>query len=174
MMHFSRGELGRSIILGLWLTTTQLLTQRNLVDNKGWLDEVLWVVNTENEDDLKYLDEILASSPRYKKLDLGRKVRGPEFRQIWKHLERGKIYVKIDDDVVSRVKPYFLVFLNIAIINHLSSPSSAGLVSRRYHSSDSRPKNKTPRRLRRISKYNQQSSLELHPLPCRRSPSLFP
>ncbi|EGE79192.1 hypothetical protein BDDG_02130 [Blastomyces dermatitidis ATCC 18188] len=74
--------------------------ERNLVDNKGWLDEVLWVVNTENEDDLKYLDEILARSRRYKKLDLGRKVRGPEFRQIWKHLERGKIYVKIDDDVV--------------------------------------------------------------------------
>ncbi|OAX82328.1 hypothetical protein ACJ72_03326, partial [Emergomyces africanus] len=73
---------------------------RNLVDNNGWLDEVLWVVNTENEDDLKYLHEILASSSRYKKLDLGRKVRGPEFRQIWKHLERGKIYVKVDDDVV--------------------------------------------------------------------------
>ncbi|EDN09091.1 conserved hypothetical protein [Histoplasma mississippiense (nom. inval.)] len=74
--------------------------ERNLADNNGWLDEVLWVVNTENEDDLRYLDEILASSPRHRKLDLGRMVRGPEFRQIWKHLERGKIYVKIDDDVV--------------------------------------------------------------------------
>ncbi|KAG5297520.1 hypothetical protein I7I48_06651 [Histoplasma ohiense] len=74
--------------------------ERNLADNNGWLDEVLWVVNTENEDDLRYLDETLASSPRHRKLDLGRKVRGPEFRQIWKHLERGKIYVKIDDDVV--------------------------------------------------------------------------
>ncbi|ODH13842.1 hypothetical protein ACO22_06855 [Paracoccidioides brasiliensis] len=73
---------------------------RNLVTNGGWLDEVLWVVNTENKDDLKYLDEVLASSPRYKKLDLGKKVRGPEFRKIWKHMERGKIYVKIDDDVV--------------------------------------------------------------------------
>lgn len=82
--------------------------QRNLADNNGWLDEVLWVVNTENEDDLRYLDEILASSPRHRKLDLGRMVRGPEFRQIWKHLERGKIYVKIDDDVVSREKVLFI------------------------------------------------------------------
>jgi hypothetical protein len=74
--------------------------QRNMVDNGGWLDEVLWVVNTEDKEDLKYLENILARSDRYKKLDLGKKVRGPEFRQIWKHLERGKIYVKIDDDVV--------------------------------------------------------------------------
>ncbi|EER43593.1 conserved hypothetical protein [Histoplasma capsulatum H143] len=48
--------------------------ERNLADNNGWLDEVLWVVNTENEDDLRYLDEILAQLSRHRKLDLGRKV----------------------------------------------------------------------------------------------------
>ncbi|EEP80752.1 conserved hypothetical protein [Uncinocarpus reesii 1704] len=75
--------------------------ERNMVDNGGWLDEVLWVVNTENKNDLAYLNKILSSSPqRYKKLDLGRKVKGPEFRQIWKHLDKGKMYVKVDDDVV--------------------------------------------------------------------------
>nr|KMM73503.1 hypothetical protein CPAG_09791 [Coccidioides posadasii RMSCC 3488] len=75
--------------------------ERNIVDNGGWLDEVLWVVNTEDGKDLAYLETILKRSPkRYKKLNLGKKVRGPEFRQIWKHLERGKMYVKVDDDVV--------------------------------------------------------------------------
>ncbi|KAI2082017.1 hypothetical protein LOZ36_006058 [Ophidiomyces ophidiicola] len=75
--------------------------ERNLVDNGGWLDEVLWVVNTENKGDLVYLDTLLSRAPRrYKKLDLGKRVRGPEFRQIWKHLYRGKLYIKIDDDVV--------------------------------------------------------------------------
>ena len=44
--------------------------ERNLVDNGGWLDEVHWVQNTDSKDDLAYLDEILASQPRYKKIDL--------------------------------------------------------------------------------------------------------
>ncbi|WEW55522.1 hypothetical protein PRK78_000953 [Emydomyces testavorans] len=75
--------------------------ERNMIDNGGWLDEVLWVVNTENKEDLAYLETILSRSPqRYRKLDLGKRVKGPEFRQIWKHLERGKMYVKVDDDVV--------------------------------------------------------------------------
>lgn len=38
-------------------------TQRNLVTNGGWLDDVIWVVNTGNPDDLSLLDEILARSP---------------------------------------------------------------------------------------------------------------
>ncbi|KAK2799448.1 hypothetical protein FQN51_006935 [Onygenales sp. PD_10] len=73
---------------------------RNMVDNGGWLDEVLWVVNTKNHEDLKYFEEIIASSPRYKKLDIGRYVRAADYRQIWKLLQRETIYVKIDDDVL--------------------------------------------------------------------------
>lgn len=43
--------------------------QRNLIDNRGSLDEVLWIINTQNEEDLYYLDEITASNPtRYKKI----------------------------------------------------------------------------------------------------------
>ncbi|KAI9755129.1 MAG: glutamine--fructose-6-phosphate transaminase (isomerizing) [Chaenotheca gracillima] len=78
------------------------IMQRNLVDNGGWLDEVLWVVNTEDVEDLKYLEKVLAMSPRYKKLDLWVQVKSTEYRQIWKHLERGKMYVKLDDDVVGK------------------------------------------------------------------------
>ena len=83
---------------GLTLT----FSQRNLVDNGGWLDEVHWVQNTDNEDDLRYLNEILASSPRYKKVDLTTEGIGFEgYNHAFNHLERGKLYVKIDDDVVS-------------------------------------------------------------------------
>ncbi|RYP65876.1 hypothetical protein DL769_006193 [Monosporascus sp. CRB-8-3] len=75
---------------------------RNLVDNGGWLDEVLWVANTDNEDDLRYLDEIIASDPtRHKKITIpGDKLWVYTYYKAWQHLERGKYYVKIDDDIV--------------------------------------------------------------------------
>lgn len=96
-----------------------LRIQRNLVNHGGWLDEVLWVVNTENKDDLRYLNKLLSRSERYKKLDLGKKVKGPEFRQIWKHLERGKLYVKVDDDVVSASQALPLTQSHILIVDTL-------------------------------------------------------
>ncbi|ETN46042.1 uncharacterized protein HMPREF1541_00225 [Cyphellophora europaea CBS 101466] len=75
--------------------------ERNLVDNGGWLDEVHWVLNTGKEDDLEYLEEILASEPRYKKIDLSDEGIGFEgYGHAWGHLERDCYYVKIDDDVV--------------------------------------------------------------------------
>jgi hypothetical protein len=77
-------------------------TQRNLVDNGGWLDEVHWVQNTDKKEDLEYLEEILASSPRYRKIDLtGEGVGFIGYANAWGHLERGKLYFKIDDDIVS-------------------------------------------------------------------------
>ncbi|KAF4338927.1 hypothetical protein FBEOM_7190 [Fusarium beomiforme] len=76
--------------------------ERNLVENGGWLDEVLWVVNTNNKDDLRYLEEeILASNPeRYKKVHPDEIASVYTYKHIWKLLDRGKYYVKIDDDVV--------------------------------------------------------------------------
>jgi hypothetical protein len=76
--------------------------ERNLVDNGGWLDEVHWVQNTDKKEDLAYLDEILASQSRYKKIDLSSQGVGfVGYGFAWGHLERGNLYVKIDDDVVS-------------------------------------------------------------------------
>ncbi|KAF5724814.1 hypothetical protein FMUND_370 [Fusarium mundagurra] len=75
--------------------------ERNLIENGGWLDEVLWVVNTEQKGDLRYLEEILASNPqRYKKIYSDEIAGTYTYKNIWKKLERGKYYVKIDDDVV--------------------------------------------------------------------------
>jgi hypothetical protein len=63
------------------------------------------VQNTNNEDDLAYLDEILASSPRYQKIDLSSEGVGfVGYANAWGHLERGKLYVKIDDYVVGYPK----------------------------------------------------------------------
>ncbi|EXJ68756.1 uncharacterized protein A1O5_07687 [Cladophialophora psammophila CBS 110553] len=77
----------------------QCFLQRNLVDNGGWLDEIHWVKNTDNRKDLAYLEEILASSSRYKMVE----VEGVGFvgyGLAWTQLEPGNLYVKIDDDVV--------------------------------------------------------------------------
>ncbi|KAH6887083.1 hypothetical protein B0T10DRAFT_563305 [Thelonectria olida] len=75
--------------------------ERNLVDNGGWLDEVLWIVNTQNEQDLRYLDEIIARSPtRHKKVIPEEHLWTYTYYKAWRHLERGKYYVKIDDDIV--------------------------------------------------------------------------
>lgn len=71
--------------------------KRNLVSNGGFLDEVLWVANTHDEDDLKYMDKLVKSSPLYRNLtliDLG-------YAQVWEHAVDDKnMFVKIDDDMV--------------------------------------------------------------------------
>ncbi|KAJ4245832.1 hypothetical protein NW762_013956 [Fusarium torreyae] len=73
-----------------------------MVENGGWLDEILWVVNTDDKDDLQYLDGIISQNPaRHKKLQLaGERMSTNTYYKAWRHLERGKYYVKIDDDVV--------------------------------------------------------------------------
>jgi hypothetical protein len=59
------------------------------------------VRNTEQPDDLKYLAEILQSSSRYKMIDLSEEGTGfVGYANAWGHMERGKLYIKIDDDVV--------------------------------------------------------------------------
>ncbi|OAQ79636.1 hypothetical protein VFPBJ_05221 [Purpureocillium lilacinum] len=77
-------------------------TVRNLVDNGGWLDEVVWLTNTDDKDDLEYLEEIIASNPkRYKKLSVpGETLSIYTLYKAWELLERGRYYVKIDDDIV--------------------------------------------------------------------------
>lgn len=75
--------------------------KRNMVDRGGWLDEVHWVENTGKKDDLAYLEKILKSNERYKKIDLKKEGIGFEgYAHAWGHLKPGHLYVKIDDDVV--------------------------------------------------------------------------
>lgn len=72
---------------------------RNLVDQGGWLDEVHWIRNTDNPQDLEYLDQILSHSARYKQFPQD-KTGDQGYGEAWSRLEPGRIYVKIDDDVV--------------------------------------------------------------------------
>ena len=70
--------------------------RRNLVSNGGWLDEVQFVANTPNEDDIGWLDILVDDEELYKKVtktELG-------FNHIWELVEPEHMYIKIDDDIV--------------------------------------------------------------------------
>lgn len=75
--------------------------KRNLVENGGFLDEVHWVANTKNEQDLQYLDELIPTSPSYSRIDLP----ALGFENVWEHaIESSPLYIKIDDDVVGEIQ----------------------------------------------------------------------
>ncbi|MCJ1256202.1 hypothetical protein MMC24_004022 [Lignoscripta atroalba] len=71
--------------------------QRNLVDNGGLLDEIIFVVKTGDEDDLQYLEELLQKNPKYSSYDANG---GDLYSGMWDVCEKGVMYVKIDDDVL--------------------------------------------------------------------------
>jgi hypothetical protein len=108
------GRRDRVAILNCYL-------QRNLVVNGGWLDGVIWGVNTHDTNDLAYLDELMLTSPLYRRLDL--KIEG--YVNLWNQsVEHGNIYVKIDDDVV-----YFHEDTIPDLVNTLVTDSKAAVVS---------------------------------------------
>ena len=74
------------------------MIQHNLVKNGGVLDEIMFIVKTTNADDLAYLDELIQTSKSYKKQTID----DPQGQHglTWSVVERGVMYVKIDDDVV--------------------------------------------------------------------------
>ncbi|KAK4943595.1 hypothetical protein LTR10_016890 [Elasticomyces elasticus] len=86
------GRRDRSQILHCFL-------MRNLVDHGGWLDEVHWIRNTDDQQDLDYLDQLLTYSNRYKQL-FQERTKEQGYSDAWSKLQPGHIYVKIDDDVV--------------------------------------------------------------------------
>jgi hypothetical protein len=74
--------------------------KKNLVSNGGFLDEVHWAVNTKNEEDLRYLDELVKTTTSYKKVAIP--ISG--YNSIWEHaVEPENLYIKIDDDIVSLI-----------------------------------------------------------------------
>ena len=74
--------------------------KRNLVSAGGWLDEVIWIANTDIIEDLLYLEELLLTSDRYRKLSVVDR-HGHGYVEAWKAaLKPENIYVKLDDDVV--------------------------------------------------------------------------
>jgi hypothetical protein len=76
-----------------------------LKDAGGLLDEVVFAVNTDKEEDLAYLEELLSTSSRYLKHE-----KQTEYGDFWNGLwsvakDPDAIYIKIDDDVVFHSAP---------------------------------------------------------------------
>ena len=80
--------------------------KRNLVSNGGFLDEVLWVANTEVEEDLKYMDKLVQGEPLYRNLtllELG-------YDSVWEHaVDDRNMFIKIDDDMVGLLLVFLVV-----------------------------------------------------------------
>ena len=68
------------------------------MDNGGFLDEVMFAVNTKNKQDLAYLEELLAANPQYKKHKAEKDY--AMWMGNWETVQRENLYIKIDDDVV--------------------------------------------------------------------------
>jgi hypothetical protein len=70
--------------------------------NGGLLDEVIWTANTEKVNDLAYLDDLVASSPHYRKHAATKQYEW--WLGAWEAVDDpSAVYLKIDDDVVSQM-----------------------------------------------------------------------
>jgi hypothetical protein len=58
----------------------------------------MFAVNTNNEGDLAYLEELLAANPQYKKHKAEKDY--AMWMGNWEMVQRENLYIKIDDDVV--------------------------------------------------------------------------
>jgi hypothetical protein len=75
--------------------------QQNLASNDGYLDEVRFLVHTEDEEDLSYLEGLVAQTDQYTVRYPG-PCQGDDFSCMWSDcVDDNTVYVKIDDDVVS-------------------------------------------------------------------------
>ena len=113
------GRRDRAAILDCYLKT-------NLVSSGGWLDEVIWGVNTDNTDDLAYLEKILPSSPAYRKVELQER----SYFGLWNEsIEAGNIYVKLDDDVVYMDEDAIPLVVHTLVNNTNSIVVSANMIN---------------------------------------------
>ena len=73
--------------------------KKNLVTRGGYLDEIHFMLNTQEQMDREWLDELIKTEPLYKKFDTGES--GGHYNSIWDHAkDPDTMYIKIDDDVV--------------------------------------------------------------------------
>ena len=97
------------------LSVLECYLRANLVSHGGFLDEIDFVVNTGNEDDIAWLAKMVTQVKDYKRVELKEDGFTQNFNSIYaQSIERGHMYIKIDDDLVSSVAP--LRFLNLLIV----------------------------------------------------------
>lgn len=78
--------------------------QQNLKENGGLLDEVIFLARTDDVDDLAWLDQLVATSDGYTRHNLtenNENASKVSYGDTWDIVERGTLYVKFDDDIVS-------------------------------------------------------------------------
>ncbi|KAI8629069.1 hypothetical protein F5Y19DRAFT_88816 [Xylariaceae sp. FL1651] len=75
--------------------------QKNLAVNGGFLDEIWFMVHTDNKEDLAYLDELIAQRKEHYRIVKPGECKGGNYACMWDPVvEDNTIYVKIDDDIV--------------------------------------------------------------------------
>ncbi|RYP86643.1 hypothetical protein DL769_000711 [Monosporascus sp. CRB-8-3] len=80
--------------------------RQNLAANGGYLDEVWFMVHTTVQDDVEWLENLAATEPGYKYVDLGDCTTG-HYGCMWEYaIDDDTIYIKIDDDIVSIKGPF--------------------------------------------------------------------
>jgi len=72
--------------------------KRNLAENGGILDGVIWLARTNKTEDLEWLDGLVETSPSYSRRNLTFK--GADYRSAYDVIQNGTMYIKIDDDIV--------------------------------------------------------------------------
>ncbi|KAI9756356.1 MAG: hypothetical protein M1815_003779 [Lichina confinis] len=73
--------------------------KKNLADNGGFLDRVVFFSRTNVPEDLEYLEYLLTTTASYVKVESSNG-RSQDYSKPWETLLDGPIYIKIDDDVV--------------------------------------------------------------------------
>ena len=85
-------------------STTEILEcylRNNLVSHGGYLDEIHFVINTHNQEDLDWLSTMVEQVDDYKWVDISEGV-VQDFNRIYNEtIEHDRMYVKLDDDLVS-------------------------------------------------------------------------
>lgn len=68
--------------------------RRNLVKNGGWLDSVVWIIHTQVQNDIDFLEKVINEVPEYSQHIV------QTYDKAYLNLDPDTTYVKIDDDVV--------------------------------------------------------------------------
>ena len=82
------------------LSILECYLHANLVSHGGFLDEMHFAVNTDNKDDIAWLDQMVARDEGYKRVDL-KGAPFPKYNPIYDQaFEPDHMYIKMDDDLV--------------------------------------------------------------------------
>ena len=87
------------------LSVLECYLRANLVSHGGFLDEIHFVVNTGNEDDIAWLANMVVQVKDYKRVELEEDGFTQNFNSIYaQSIERDHMYIKIDDDLVGKAE----------------------------------------------------------------------